>query len=1343
MATNPKRIPLTTMASAQFIAFTTYHKQTSTNSNNKSKTAANDFNATPKGRQAQNRRHQVAQISSMSINSSSTSEGLIPPMVKCKLKTMTHERSLSSKNPQNQKLPSSKIKDHSKVTTNPTINPTSNPGLDPNSLNHGMKENDSQSSDEDQLLYSKSPSGHALEMDNTTFWNGSSMNDESVTEISAMEPRAVVKPSSSSEESNSADFDFVHNRDRISLGQEEVKEKREERMKSPVSKSDSNHELPVKALQFSGDNKLANGETKSTPLDEDLEKKKLENWLTYGAVMKLNSEQERLQYAADVFDSLYDGHFQNITCDVKVKVGDQVFQTNRFLLNYHSKKLGDVLAMGDLVKTSQVSLVEVPQRIFQTIYNWMYGRNVDLSDNEISQIFYFAQELGFQDLVDEIKQLQTEMLSPNCAPEMYAFAKVHAINALEALAMHLMTHHFEKVTTKDSFLKLPATAFIYLLKQDDVSVRTENAIVKAALQWLSYEDDHEEESPSGRVTHSRHQYADSIFFLIRLESMPLQEFLKLPKIVQEWQQSHNYPPEQTSRLLSISHIAKRWNKRLFMAQRYQLAKLSGWHATSTMNLVPVGYLIRPRHHLSKGLSRQAMSKTSAAPSARPSVLNQQPYQNSSRDARLRPSVRTTNLASQGKQDFWYEIMPDVPVANNPTHRTLQSLIENLPITIQLHHLEHWLSHAIQQQWNLSNNRRKRCLKVIHHLGKKETLRRTADVILVAEDVEFKMHRCLLLHHFPDLGEKLYGSKVGFQPRVTLYGVRVHMVDFFYKWMYAADLSLDEEAGLTFSKVGYYAKQFGFKPLLKLWSRLASDLLDPFFGLEVIKNRQTEDEKHDPLKKFAYTMIMKRFSRIVHDPRYVDLPYPMVCWLLSRDDVYIKSELEVFEAASKWLYYNWISRQHIAHHVMNCVRFSLLDAKELLQLVTVKDSKLTILNSEHMVSQWDRLNMAMQMTMSQLTYAASGNLKAYDNPRTNIGKMSIEDFQSFDSTQDHRDILQVEDTAEDPPTHEVIVLGCRAANKQATTTVDSTEQLIMWRLNRTTQRWDVESTTMPGIFKDMAAIVLGRSIYVTGGNAGVVQGGSMVLTPLTRVLRYDYEKKQWTSTTPMNAERAYHSGVALNGYLYVIGGMDGEGHFLSEVERYDPASSKWSFMQSLHRPRAATAAATHRGRVWVVGGLEKHGYYKIVSNLVECYEPKQDSWQVMQVLDVPRLFAVLIEHNDRLYLIGGATNDAHYQKGRDLQVVRSIIVYSDEKNEWVYETTLRSSRLRFAAGIYSDNTDDYLLVVGGRDQNSQAYLSTVECYCLKSKRWNPEAWIPNIPFALQSHCCLRVPFTKTS
>jgi hypothetical protein len=109
------------------------------------------------------------------------------------------------------------------------------------------------------------------------------------------------------------------------------------------------------------------------------------------------------------------------------------------------------------------------------------------------------------------------------------------------------------------------------------------------------------------------------------------------------------------------------------------------------------------------------------------------------------------------------------------------------------------------------------------------------------------------------------------------------------------------------------------------------------------------------------------------------------------------------------------------------------------------------------------------------------------------------------------------------------------------------------------------------------------MYLVGGS----QDGSEAVTDVWFcAMNADGSVGSWTSTTSLPSERFWHTTLAYNGFLYVVGGFSGT-TMLDEV-LYAPLNAdgsvgSWSATASLPFGRAIHNSAVHNGFVYVLGG----------------------------------------------------------------------------------------------------------------------------------------------------------------
>jgi hypothetical protein len=138
---------------------------------------------------------------------------------------------------------------------------------------------------------------------------------------------------------------------------------------------------------------------------------------------------------------------------------------------------------------------------------------------------------------------------------------------------------------------------------------------------------------------------------------------------------------------------------------------------------------------------------------------------------------------------------------------------------------------------------------------------------------------------------------------------------------------------------------------------------------------------------------------------------------------------------------------------------------------------------------------------------------------------------------------------------------------------------------------------------MAAVV-GGTLYVAGGydadwhaTRGVHRLGDQGWEPVARL--------------PM--ARAAGAMVALDGRLYLAGGIDVRGDVARAMQVYDPATDTWATADGPPTPREHLGGAVVDGRFVTVGGR----VYGAQVGAAEAFDPLTGSWEQLPELPTPR------------------------------------------------------------------------------------------------------------------------------
>ncbi|NXQ05876.1 KBTBB protein, partial [Vidua macroura] len=134
-------------------------------------------------------------------------------------------------------------------------------------------------------------------------------------------------------------------------------------------------------------------------------------------------------------------------------------------------------------------------------------------------------------------------------------------------------------------------------------------------------------------------------------------------------------------------------------------------------------------------------------------------------------------------------------------------------------------------------------------------------------------------------------------------------------------------------------------------------------------------------------------------------------------------------------------------------------------------------------------------------------------------------------------------------------------------------------------------------KGCAMCVLHNYLFLAGGIVTGPLGSEPRARLSDKVFCYNPLTDTWSQVRPLAQPRSQLKLLALDGYLYAVGG-----ECLFTVERYDPRADRWSPVAPLPKGAFAVAheATTCNGEIYVSGGSL---FYRLLK-----YDPKRDEWQ---------------------------------------------------------------------------------------------------------------------------------------
>ncbi|XP_068682448.1 kelch-like protein 3 [Montipora foliosa] len=107
------------------------------------------------------------------------------------------------------------------------------------------------------------------------------------------------------------------------------------------------------------------------------------------------------------------------------------------------------------------------------------------------------------------------------------------------------------------------------------------------------------------------------------------------------------------------------------------------------------------------------------------------------------------------------------------------------------------------------------------------------------------------------------------------------------------------------------------------------------------------------------------------------------------------------------------------------------------------------------------------------------------------------------------------------------------------------------------------------------------------------------------------------------------------HLYLLGGIEYSQFQASKtVQRFDPILATWEEVAAMNEARYDAFGAAMNGKIYIAGGMTENERPSKLLKSCEVYDPSTDEWQVMSNLKVCRQSANMVCIQEALYVVGG-------------------------------------------------------------------------------------------------------------
>jgi N-acetylneuraminic acid mutarotase len=201
--------------------------------------------------------------------------------------------------------------------------------------------------------------------------------------------------------------------------------------------------------------------------------------------------------------------------------------------------------------------------------------------------------------------------------------------------------------------------------------------------------------------------------------------------------------------------------------------------------------------------------------------------------------------------------------------------------------------------------------------------------------------------------------------------------------------------------------------------------------------------------------------------------------------------------------------------------------------------------------------------------------------------------------------------------------------------------------------------------------------------------------------YDPGTNTWAAIAPLPTPRGGATAQAINGLVYVVGGMDGSGASLATLEIYDPATNSWTAGPDMAIRRDNPGSAALDGRLYLFGGRTRDATGTEVGptlGSVEMFDPGTGTWEARATMPTGRRTMVVGTLNGRAQVMGGekTPNGGTFEQNEE---------YDPVSDTWRALTDMATSRHGAVAGVIND----VVYVVGGGPKGGTSFSDLNEAF----------------------------------
>lgn len=408
---------------------------------------------------------------------------------------------------------------------------------------------------------------------------------------------------------------------------------------------------------------------------------------------------------------------------------------------------------------------------------------------------------------------------------------------------------------------------------------------------------------------------------------------------------------------------------------------------------------------------------------------------------------------------------------------------------------------------------------------------------------------------------------------------------------------------------------------------------------------------ESLKKAAVTYKVKNFVDVVKSDDFKSLDFDKVKDLISRDDIIVSKEEEVYDAVITWVKHDLSLRECSFPDLLKCVRIFSMSKYSLREILCKEELALnslpctTILfkaldaflfpDSYHVLMQRPRLCLKRKELVVVLT--GGHNIDDHREPTSD----------TFGFVLSSKKWLNLPMMPCPRTRHAAAVCGGELF------VVGGNSVAPLCHFNPGQNKWFASDKALQAVLH-CSLVTHNEELYMIGGEIGNVPRGICK--------KYNYKVNKWEEVSSIIHHRTSHCAVVLEELIYVMAGCDDKA-CLKSVECYTPLNDEWSQIADMSNARkfAAAAATTNGENIIVVGGYSDKDCANIVASC-EIFNKSLNQWSLVSGPIVPRAACGIVSVENCVYVFGGERESPY----DDLD---SVECYAIQEDAWSQVDTM--------------------------------------------------------------------------